>query len=132
MFYSQWDEVVLKIPEDFGYGDKVPAPLKVMILGDSYNDYDDYRKYLCYISPGERVPFGYETFIITDKHVKKFCSEKKFIGETGCIITSQNDTFSHVAAVKGEKCDRCETFFEGAERTKGEFKCRACRENPWR
>ncbi len=130
MLYSTWDEVVLKIPEDFGYGDKVNAPLKVMVLGSDFDNV--HMQYLCYISPGERIPFEYTTFTISDKHIKRFAAEKKFLGETGCIISSQNDIFSHVEAVKGEKCDRCGNFFEGAKRVDSKFKCLACRQNPWR
>lgn len=131
MFYSKWDDVVLKVKEDFGYDDQVDVAFKVMIVGRDFNT-GDYIQYLCYVAPGERIPYGYVTFTINDKHVRRFGVEKKFLGEIGCIITSQNDIFSHTPAVKGEKCSRCQIFFEGAVETDGKFFCRACRENPWR
>ncbi len=131
MFYSMWDDVVLKVKEDFGYDDQVNVPLKVMIIGiDSETDY--YTQYLCYIAPGERIPYKFATFTVNDRHVRNYNVEKKFLGETCCIITSQYDIFSHTPAIKGEKCDRCKIFFEGARQVDGKFSCRACRENPWR
>lgn len=127
MLYSPFDEVVLKVKEDFGYEDKVDVRLKVMVLGSDY--VDEYMQYLCYIAPGETVPYKFSTLTISEKHVKPYAIERKFVGETGCIITSQNSTYEHIKASTGAKCSHCGIFVEGA---KSKFNCRACTENPYR
>lgn len=133
MMYTKWDEVVLKLDDCFGYKDKVVSYLKVMVLGIEVDFNGDHTQYLCYVSPNERIPHGFPTFVIDRYHARHFHLEPKFIGDTGCFITGENPILKRIPAPKGEKCDRCRTFFEGAERDdEGNYRCRACRENPWR
>lgn len=133
MRYSKWDEVVLKVDDAFGYKDKVFARLKVMVLGIDTDCAGNHAQYLCYVPPYERVPYGFATFTIDRHHIRHFNLEAKFLGDMGCFITSKNPIYKHIVAPKGEKCDKCKTFFEGVNREDdGTYFCRSCKENPWR
>lgn len=133
MRYSKWDEVVLKIDDNFGYRDTIFVRLKVMIIGCDVNNNSDSAQYLCYVPPYEHVPCKFPTFTINRHHAKYFEFEQKFIGDTGCFITTKMKIFKHIPAVSGEKCDHCKDWFDGAVRDDdGIYTCRACRENPWR
>lgn len=130
MRYSRWDEVVLKIDDSFGGRDKTFARVKVMILGVNTNC--DPAQYLCYVPPYERIPYGFPTFIIDKYHAKQFELDDKFLGDTGCFITTMDPIYKHVAAAAGEKCDHCKNWVEGALREDGVYLCRLCRDNPYR
>lgn len=132
MKYHVWDEVVLKVDDLFGYKDKVFSRLKVMVLGFDSDCIGDRGQYLCYVPSYERVPCGFPTFVIDQGHQRHFKFDPKFIGDIGCFITIANPIYKHLPAPKGEKCDRCKTWFEGAERDSGVYLCRGCRENPYR
>lgn len=132
MKYSRWDEVILKVEDSFGYSDKVTTRLKVVILGIDIDVAGNHAQYLCYVPPYERIPYGFPTFTINKTHVRHFSLEDKFLGDTACFITIKNPIYKHIIAAKGEKCDRCNTWFDGAERHDGSFRCRACIENPYR
>lgn len=132
MRYSVWDEVVLRVEEQFGYGDQIFKQLKVMIIGVDHSTANDHTQYLCYVPPYESVPFGFPTFKIDHKHARHFLLEAKFIGDIGCFITANNPIFKHIPAPNGELCDRCRTWVDDARRENNAFMCRACRENPYR
>lgn len=133
MRYSKWDEVILKVEDSFGYRDKIPSRLKVMILGFDTDVDSSCAQYLCYVPPYERIPYGFPTFTIDRHHVRHFKLEPKFLGDTGCFITVKHPIYKHVVAPKGEKCDKCQSFFEGVNRGEdGTYMCRSCRENPYR
>lgn len=133
MRYSKWDEVVLKVEDRFGYRDKFYSHLKVMIIGFDTDCEGSSAQYLCYVPPYERVPFGFPTFTIDRHHAKHFGLDPKFVGDVGCFITSRMPVYKHIVAAKGEKCDHCKTWFDGAIREEdGTYLCRSCRENPYR
>ena len=132
MRYSKWDEVVLKVEDSFGYREKIFNQLKVMILGVDNNSSCDHPQYLCYVPVYEVIPMGFSTFTIDRHHAKHFNIEAKFIGDTGCFITNKNPIYKHLPAAKGEKCDHCGDWADGAERNYGVYLCRSCRENPYR
>lgn len=132
MRYSKWDEVVLKVPDNFGYRDKVVSHLKVTIIGVDYETDDSYAQYLCYIPHYENVPYGFKTFSVTRQHVKHFDLDEKFLGETGCFITAITPIHKHVKARRGETCDYCHNWVDSAEKTNNVFVCYSCRENPYR
>ncbi len=123
-----WDEVVLRVEDAFGYVDKVPTRLKVMIIGiDEVNEV-----YLCYVPPYERIPHGFGTFTIDARRARYYGTDDKFIGDTGCFISDNWPTYKHIVAPIGEKCDICKTFFEGTTKPPGgAYRCRSCRENAW-
>lgn len=132
MRYSKWDEVILKVEDKFGYRDKITTKLKVMVIGyDTDVDSSD-AQYLCYVPPYERIPYGFPTFTIDRYHIRALDVDPKFLGDTGCFITARMPIFKHLPAPKGEKCDHCLTFFEGAIREDGTYLCRACKDNPYR
>lgn len=132
MKYSVWDEVILKVEDKFGYSDKYYSKLKVIILGVDYDTSDSYAQYLCYIPPYENLPYQFKTFIIDRYHVKTYNCDSKFIGERGCLISAWTPTYQHIPAPKGEYCDRCRTWFEGVENIDNKFRCKSCRDNPYR
>lgn len=132
MRYSKWDEVVLKVEDNFGYKDKVAARLKVMVLGFDTDCDSDCAQYLCYVPVYERIPYGFPTFTIDKYHVRHFDLDPKFLGDTGCFITAKMPIYHHTPAPKGEKCDHCKDFYEGAVREDGIYLCRPCKENPYR
>lgn len=133
MKWRPWDELVLKVDDEFGYKDKVISHLKVMILGIEVNDFDDVVQCLCYVPPYERVPYGFKTFAIDRHHQRHFRFDPKFVGDVGCLITSNHPIHKRIAAPLGERCDHCNDFHEGATRSgEGTYLCRACRENPYR
>jgi hypothetical protein len=129
--YKTGDEVVLKVEEDFGYKDKTYRSVKVLVLGYSLDSDSDEIDYLCYV-PQYEILQG--TFKIGSWHVKRHGCEKKFVGEQGVFITASTPIFKHVPGIPGEKCERCEEFFPHVVKPEGSltFRCRACRENPWR
>lgn len=133
MKYFVGDEVVLKVDDVFGYKDVIMSRLKVMILGYDLDTMGFQTQYLCYIPPYERVPVGFKTFKIDQRQQRHFKFDPKFIGDDGCFITSSDSIHKHIPAPKGERCDRCRDFHEGATRAEdGTYRCRGCRENPYR
>lgn len=132
MSYSLWDEVILKLQDTFGYKDKVFTKLKVMIVAIDYDSNDDRVRYLCYVPSYEKIPHGFSTFTIEKFHERRFGVDKKFVGDTGCFITSMLPIYKHIPAPKGEKCDHCGQWFEGVERKDGVYTCRPCTEDPYR
>jgi hypothetical protein len=132
MKYSRWDELILKVEDQFGYRDKINAYLKVTVIGFDPDCEGDYAQYMCYIPPYERIPFGFQTFTCNKQHIKAFEIDPKFLGDTVCLITSKTPTVKHLPAPKGEKCDRCKEFHIGAVRNNDAFLCRQCRQNPYR
>jgi hypothetical protein len=133
MRYKRGDEIVLKVEDNFGYRDKVYSRVKVMIIGfDTDCDGDD-AMYLCYVPCYETLPYGFNSFTIDHYHAKYFDLEDKFLGDNGCFITAKTPIFKHVPVTPGEWCDRCNEFFNHAEASdKKSYRCRACKENPWR
>lgn len=129
MQYDTGDEVVLKIAERFGYDTTVYRSAKVQVIGyDTTNSYE-YVQYLCYVPPYVHVP---SAFTINRQHVKVLGVDPKFLGENGCFITFQTPIYDHIRARPGERCSNCGEFYEYAEKTDGDFTCRACIENPYR
>lgn len=134
MRYSLWDEVVLKVDDTFGYGDRIFSRLKVMIIGFDVDCDDEHAQYLCYIPSYERIPCGFDTFTIDKYHVRHFDLDPKFTGDAGCFITAWTPTFAHHPAPKGENCSKCGDFCVGvsADDSDQPYRCRSCRENPYR
>lgn len=132
MKYRLGDEVVLKVEDSFGYTVKTFSPLKVMVLGCDVDVESSNAQYLCYVPVYERIPVGFGTFKIDRLHARHFRVDAKYVGQIGCFITAKYAIYKHIQAVQGEKCDHCRDFFEGATRVDGAYRCRACRENPWR
>lgn len=132
MKYHVWDEIILRVDDQFGYKDKVVSRLKVMVLGFESDVVGNRAQYLCYVPPYEKVPYGFNTFVIDRHHQRHFKFDQKFIGDTGCFITAANPIHKHIPAAQGERCDHCNEFFAGAVRDENGYKCRSCRENPYR
>lgn len=132
MKYSVGDEVIIKVDDLFDYGYKIYTPLKVVVLGFDSDCDSDYGQYLCYIPCYESIPYGFKTFKIGKQHVIYLGIDPKFLDETACFITAQTQTYRHIPAPVGESCIRCKTWCAGAEKTDGVYKCRDCRENPYR
>ncbi len=130
MRYRVGDEVVLKIEDTFGYGDVVYRRAKVQVIGYDMEDSSDYLQFLCYVPPWENVP---KTFTINGTHLRHLDMHPKFLGDKGCFITGQTPIYDHIRTKPGLNCERCDEFCEGAQVAKGQtYRCRACRENPYR
>lgn len=137
MSYSAWDEVVVRVEDSFGYKHRIYTGVKVTIIGidDSDTRMDDSGiiQYLCYVPHWTRLPVGFKTFKITQHHMKFYGFDSRFIGDQGCFITNNTPIMQHIPAAKGERCERCKTFFAGVQvDDHGSYRCRACKENPWR
>ena len=129
MLYGRGDEVILKVEEDFGYKDKVFRRVKVMIVGYNTDCEGPDAEYLCYVPCYELAP---NSFTLTERHLKYYGVERKFLGDTACFITRKTPIFKHIKALPGEKCDHCKDFVVDAVRVDGTYQCRACKENAWR
>jgi hypothetical protein len=132
MKYSKWDEVVLKVADSFGYKVKVTTPLKVMIIGYEVDCEGDDAQYLCYVPSYERIPFGFQTFQISQRHVRHFEIEPKFIGDVGCFITAKMPIYKHIRTTPGEKCNKCGDWHDNAVKLNDVFICHSCKNNPYR
>lgn len=135
MKYELWDELILNVKDSFGYGFPIISHVKVTIIGHDMGNSVDSEPlyYLCYISPRENIPIGFNSFSIDKYHIQYFDLEDKFLNDKACFITVETSVNKHIPAVKGEKCDKCKTWFDGAERGENNvYVCRSCRENPWR
>lgn len=137
MYYSTWDEVVIKVDDSFGYKHKIYTGVKVTVIGadvsDTMNEESDTVQYLCYVPHWLRLPVDFKTFTINRHHMTFYGFDPRFIGDQGCFITNKTPIMQHIPAPKGEKCEKCKTFFAGAQTdSSGVYRCRACKENPWR
>ena len=129
MGYKNGDQLILRIQEDFGYKEKKYRQASVTVISDVSTSTDDPR-YMCYVPCYENVPGSYT---ITERHLKWHNIPKKFLGEQACTVSWLTDVFKHIPAPASEQCDRCKEPIMGAVRGEdGAFRCRACRENPWR
>lgn len=130
MKYGLWDEILLKVEDDFGYLDKTYRSVKVMVIGYDISTNGADADYLCYVPQYEHIQ---DSFKINDRDIKQYNLEKKFLGDQAIFITRDTQIYKHIRAVQGEKCDRCSVFVELAMRDENyEYKCKACKLNPWR
>lgn len=123
------DELVLNIEDNFGYRDKTVRQIKVQIINVSYDEYDSSPMYLCYV-PSYLTHPG--SFKISELTCKKFKLAKKWLGEQAVMVQHVASIARRIEAPRGEQCSRCKDFVVGATKSEDEFRCRACKENPWR
>lgn len=128
MKYRRGDEVVLKIEQSFGYRDQVFASAKILVIGYNNDCEGDDAEYLCYVPPYESVPYS---FVIQGRHLRRYGALEKYFNDTACVITNKTPIFTHVQAMKGATCTRCKEFIAHAENQE-DYRCRACRDNPYR
>lgn len=130
MRYSKGDELVLKVEASFGYSDKTYRPVKVQVIGFNVDCDGPDAEYLVYVPSYESLG---SSFRLTHQHAIWWDVDPKFIGDDVAFVTAKHPIYKHVAAIPGERCDRCNDFFEGATRDDDDkYRCRACTVNPWR
>ena len=128
MTYKKGDELIIKIKENFGYAEPSIRHISVLIIGhSSKNESDD--EYLCYVPHYEHIN---DSFKLTKKHQTYYGFEKKFLNEEAIVINSNTEIFKHIKAPEGERCNRCDIFFEGAQKVNNAFFCALCTQNPYR
>lgn len=69
------------------------------------------------------------SFKVERKHMRDYGVNPKFMGEQAVFVQLE-DIVKHLPQLDGAHCQNCGVFVEYAEPTN--FRCRACKENPWR
>lgn len=130
MRYRKGDELVLKVEEDFGYGDKTYRRVKVQVIGHNTDSDGDEAEYLVYVPPYESLK---ESWTLTERHAAWYGADKRFLGDEVAFIRARHPIYKHLSAPQGERCDNCRNFSEGAVKDDaGCYTCRSCKLNPYR
>lgn len=128
--YNIWDEIILSVEEQFGYGETFFRPVKVTIVGHSDDPDNPMTEYLCYVPQYEIIK---ESFKIADRHLRWWGADKRFLGEQGLFIAASARITKHIPAIPGERCTHCLEFIPHASKDSDQaYRCRACHENPYR
>lgn len=129
MRYKRGDELILKVNDNFGYSDVTTRAVKVQVIGFNIDYEGPDAEYLVYVPS---YSYYKDTFVLSRQHAVWYGVEEKFIGDDVAFISARHPIFKLIPAIDGERCDRCDDFYEGATRTDDAYTCRSCRENPWR
>lgn len=127
--YNAWDQVVISVGGTSDDGKPFSSPVSATVIGHNYDPDSPSTEYLCYVPQYETTP---ASFRITDYHVQWWKADARFLGEQGLFVGHDTRVTKHVPAVPGERCERCQEFVPHAPKTADAYRCRACRENPYR
>lgn len=127
MRFGVGDEVVLKV--NVGSDDRPRwERRKVQVIGLPTRTRDG--QYICYVPQWLMIR---NTFVLNVAHQSYYDFPDKFLGEQGYFITEHSQYHSIERAPEGSCCAKCGTFVRWAQPDEtGTFRCRQCRENPYR
>lgn len=125
--YRIGDEIVCA----FDLGDSKSSWIqehKIQILGFKPEGELESAQMLCYVP--HYVTIGRKTFDLTKKLQAEFKFHDKFLGEQGVFVLD-SQVIKHIDSIPGATCKKCGLHIQFAEETMT-YRCRACRENPYR
>lgn len=128
--YKIGDEIVCEF--DLGERD---APwlqeFKVQILGFEPETELGPERMICYVP--HYVTIARKAFTLTVRHQRNFNFHNKFLGEQAVYVLNRQ-VIKHAPSIPGETCEKCQMHIQYAQCDSGDYayRCRSCRENPYR
>jgi len=133
MEYNVWDQIKIKVRINPGDDEPVYEPVDVVVV--AIDRRFAYSEFICYIENPDKVPMksSITPYRLTDALIKKHGIDRKFLNDLACNINGFTPIIKRVEPPVGAKCGRCREFIIGTHTTLGdEYRCRACRLNPYR